>query len=127
MLSRCFAILVAPLLAFAPLVLPIGPTHATNAVIAGTLALLLSALSLTFDRARVATAIVGGWVALTAFIFQSTLLEEVVTVSWGVTMFVFMAGPFSDAPRVFWTRAAVAEPAPAPAPAMSDGVLPLAA
>jgi hypothetical protein len=125
MLSRCFAILVAPLLAFAPLVLPIGPTHATNAVIAGTLALLLSALSLTFDRARVATAIVGGWVALTAFIFQSTLLEEVVTVSWGVTKFVFMAGPFSDAPRVFWTRAAVAEPAPAPA--MTDGDLPLAA
>ena len=127
MLSRCLAILIAPLLAFAPLVLPIGPAHTTDAVIAGTLATLLSMLSLTYDRARVGTAILGGWVALTAFIFQSTLLEEVVTVSWGVTMFVFMAGPFSDAPRVFWTRAAVAEPAPAPAPAMTDGDLPLAA
>ena len=126
MLSRCFAILVAPLLAFAPLVLPIGPTHATNAVIAGTLALLLSALSLTFDRARVATAIVGGWVALTAFIFQSTLLEEVVTVSWGVSMFVLMAGPFSNPPRVSFAAAAAADE-PVPAPVSTDGDLPLAA
>jgi hypothetical protein len=126
MLSRCLAILIAPLLAFAPLVLPIGPAHTTDAVIAGTLATLLSMLSLTYDRARVGTAILGGWVALTAFIFPSTLLEEVVTVSWGVSMFVLMVGPFSQAPRVSFALA-TPDIAPVPAPADGDGHLPLAA
>jgi len=28
------------------------------------------------------------------------LLEKVVTVSWGITMFAFMIGPFSHAPVV---------------------------
>jgi hypothetical protein len=124
MLSRCLAILFAPLLAFAPLVLPIGSLHAIDAVVAGTLATLLSMLSLTFDRARVGTAILGGWVALTAFIFPSTLLEEVVTVSWGVSMFALMVGPFSQAPRVSWT---LATPASAPVLAPVETDLPLAA
>jgi hypothetical protein len=126
MLSRCLAIVLAPLLAFAPLVLPLGSVHAANAVIAGTLALLLSTLSLTFDRARFGTAILGGWVALTPFIFPSTLLEEVVTVSWGVSMFVLMAGPFSNPPRVSFAAAAAADE-PVPAPVSTDGDLPLAA
>ena len=38
--------------------------------------------------------------ALSPFIFTSTLIEEVLTVSWGVTIFVCMIGPFSEAPRV---------------------------
>ena len=86
---------------------------ATNALVAGTLALVLSAFSLTYDRARLSVALIGVWVALSAFIFQSTLLEEVVTVSWGVSMFTLMVGPFSDSFQV--SRTATLAPAVAPA------------
>jgi hypothetical protein len=49
-------------------------------------------------------AVVGAWVALSPFIFDSTLVEEVLTVSWGVLTFVHLIGPFSDAPRVTVSR-----------------------
>jgi hypothetical protein len=81
-------------------ILPIGPVHFWNALICGTIATLLSFAALADDRARVGMAIVGGWVALSPFIFDSTLIEEVLTVSWGVLTFVHLIGPFSDAPRV---------------------------
>ena len=113
MLSRSLGILVAPWLPAAALILPLGPAHATNALVAGTLALVLSAFSLTYDRARLSVALIGVWVALSAFIFQSTLLEEVVTVSWGVSMFTLMVGPFSDSFQV--SRTATLAPAVAPA------------
>ena len=109
MFSRAIAMLVAPWLPFAAVMLPLGATHRANALIAGSIATVLSAFSFAYDRARLGAAVLGGWVALTAFIFPSTLLEEVVTVSWGVTMFAFMAGPFSDPPRSFLV------PAPQPA------------
>jgi hypothetical protein len=113
MLSRSLAILVAPWLPAAALILPLGPAHAANALVAGMLALVLSAFSLTYDRARVSVALIGVWVALTAFIFQSTLLEEVVAVSWGVSMFTLMVGPFSDPFQVTRTRTLVLAVAPA--------------
>jgi hypothetical protein len=81
-------------------VLPIGPVHTANAIIAGTIGTLLSLAALADDRARYGAAIVGAWVALSPFIFDSTLIEEVLTVSWGVTMFVGLMGPFSQAPQV---------------------------
>jgi hypothetical protein len=109
MFSRAIAMLVAPWLPFAALMLPLGATHRANALIAGSIATLLSAFSLAYNPARMGAAVLGAWVALTAFIFPSTLLEEVVAVSWGVTMFAFMAGPFSDPPRSFFV------PAPKPA------------
>ena len=46
--------------------------------------------------------------ALAPFVFDSTLLEKVLTVSWGVTMFVCMIGPFSDKPVTIRTPASAA-------------------
>ena len=125
MLSRPLAILLASTLPTAAAIVPMGPAHTANAVIAGTLATILAAVSLASDRARIATAVLGFWVALSPFIFWSTLAEEVVTVSWGVLMFSWMIGPFSapfEVTRVVPVPAAAPGAAAAPAPE-----LPLAA
>jgi hypothetical protein len=100
MLSRSLAIIIGSWLPMLAVVLPIGQVHMANALIAGTIATLLSLAALADDRARYGAAIVGAWVALSPFIFDSTLIEEVLTVSWGVTMFVGLMGPFSQAPQV---------------------------
>ena len=104
MLSRSISILLGAWLPMLAAVLPIGPFHLTNALICGTLAVLLSFAALSDNRARIGMAVVGAWVALTPFIFDSTLIEEVLTVSWGVVTFVHLIGPFSDAPRVTVSR-----------------------
>jgi hypothetical protein len=104
MLSRCIAILIGTWLPMLAVILPFGPTHTANAIIAGVLATALSLASLSDNRFRVATAVVGGWVALSPFVFPSTLLEEVVTVTWGVITFVCMIGPFSDKPVTMLTQ-----------------------
>ena len=100
MLSRSFSILLGAWLPMLAAILPIGPVHLTNALICGTIATLLSFAALSDNRARIGMAIVGAWVALSPFIFDSTLIEEALTVSWGVLTFVHLIGPFSDAPRV---------------------------
>jgi hypothetical protein len=100
MFSRSVAILIGTWFAMMAGVLPLGPAHTVNAIVAGILAAAFSLASLSDDRFRIATAVVGGWVALSPFILPSTLLEEVLTVSWGVTMFVCMIGPFSHKPVV---------------------------
>lgn len=105
MFSRSLGILIGAWLPMLAAMLPIGPVHTANAMIAGVLATVLSLAALADDRARVGTAVVGAWVALSPFIFTSTLIEEVLTVSWGVTIFVCMIGPFSAAPRVELARA----------------------
>jgi hypothetical protein len=117
MLSRCVAILIGTWFPMLAVVLPLGPTHTANAIIAGVVATALSLASLSDNRFRIATAVVGGWVALSPFVFSSTLLERVLTVSWGVTMFVCMIGPFSDKPvtmrtQVLATRAIPVETTP---------------
>jgi len=118
MLSRMLAITISSFLPPLAAILPMSAAHRANALVAGTVATLLAAFSLALDRARVAAALVGSWVALSAFVIPSTLLEQVVTVTWGVTMFVWLTGPFSAAPQVTWTKPALAvAPAPAPAPA----------
>jgi hypothetical protein len=99
MLSRTLAILFASFLPSAALFLPMGPAHRLNALIAGTLATVLAGLSMAYDRARLGAVLIGGWVALSPFVFSSTLLEEVVTVCWGTMMFTCLAGPFSEPPR----------------------------
>ena len=104
MLSRSISILIGAWLPMLAAVLRIGPVHLTNAIICGTLATLLSFAALADDRARIGMAIVGAWVALSVFIFRSTLIEQVLAVSWGVVTFVHLIGPFSDAPRVTVTR-----------------------
>lgn len=104
MLSRSISILISAWLPMLAAVLPIGPVHLTNALISGTVATLLSFAALSDNRARIAMAVVGGWVALSPFIFDSTLTEQVLTVSWGVLTFVHLIGPFSDAPRVTVSR-----------------------
>ena len=76
MFSRSIAILLASFLPAAALILPLGPAHKVSAIVSGALAMLLGGLSMTYDRARFGAAAVGGWVALTAFIFPSTLLER---------------------------------------------------
>ena len=100
MLTRSLAILLAPWLPLAALILPMGTAHRTDDLVAGTIATILSALALASDRARIGAAVVGGWVALTAFIFPSTLLEAMVALSWGTLMLAWLAGPFSAAPAV---------------------------
>jgi hypothetical protein len=104
MLSRCIAILIGTWLPMLAVILPVGPTQTANAIIAGVLATALSLASLSDNRFRVATAVVGGWVALSPFLFSSTLLERVLTVSWGVTILVCMVGPFSDKPVTMSTQ-----------------------
>jgi hypothetical protein len=124
MLSRSIAIVIASWLPMFAVMLPVGPVHTVNAMVAGILATLLSLMALADSRARVATAVVGGWVALSPFIFSSTLIEEVMTVSWGVTMFVCMIGPFSAAPHV---EVVVGAPVPAAPPREEEPALPRAA
>ena len=106
MLSRCLALLWIPTLPFAPLMVPFAPARAANVVVAGIVATVLALFSLVNNRARFAVGFAGAWVALTPFIFNTTLPEEVITVVWGVSTMVFMAGPFSDRPRVYRTPAA---------------------
>ena len=105
MFSRCVAILIGTWLPMLAVILPLGPTHTINAIFAGTLATLFSLATLSDNRFRVATAVVAGWVALAPFVFDSTLVEKVLTVSWGVTMFTCMIGPFSDKPVTIPARA----------------------
>jgi hypothetical protein len=125
MVSRFLGILIAPWLLCAALILPIGPAHAINAAVVGPLALILCAFSWVDDRARFGAAILGAWVALTAFLFPSTLLEQVAVVPWGVAMFVSMAGPFSVPARVIRTPATISVTRTLRAPTRSE--LPLAA
>lgn len=124
MFYRCLAIMLASCLPTAAAIFPMGPAHTANAVIAGTLGTVLAAFALVSDRARLGAALIGFWVALSAFIFSSTLLEEFITVSWGVLMFVWMIGPLSVAPRVSRVRIPEATPQPSAATAAD---LPLAA
>jgi hypothetical protein len=96
MLSRITGLLMVAFLFIAPFVVPMGPVHSANAFIAGSLALLFGLGALADERARLGLALVGGWVALAPFIFWSTLAEQVVTVSWGVSTFVLAMGPLSE-------------------------------
>ena len=113
MFSRSIAVVFAAWLPAAALILPLGPAHTVNALISGTVATLLAAVSMAHDRARIAAAVVGAWVALTPFILRSTLLEEIVCVCWGTMMFTSLMGPFSESPRR--SRQVAVQPAQAPA------------
>ena len=124
MFSRSLAILIAPLLPTAALILSLGPAHTANDLIAGTAAVILSAFALVSRRVSFAVGIVAAWVALTAFIFPSTFIEQVLATSWGVAMFTCVAGPFSEAPRVDRVASLPVTP---PASVRSDSGLPLAA
>jgi hypothetical protein len=108
MFTRSLAILLAPLLPMAALILPMGAPHRIDDLVAGVVATILSGFALGSDRARIGAAVVGGWVALAALVFPGTLIEEVVALSWGALMLSWMAGPFSAAPRA--TRQAAAAP-----------------
>ena len=96
MFSRSLALLISPWLPCAALILPFGHAHTVNALVAGTLAVALSGFSLSSRRAGSLVSAIGIWVALTGFIFPSTLLEEVVVVSWGAVMFICMFAPFRE-------------------------------
>jgi hypothetical protein len=126
MFSRMLAIVIASWLPVLGVILPVGAAHRANALVAGIAATVLSAFALGDRRARAAAALVGAWVALSPFVLGGTLLEQVMTVPWGVVMFTWLIGPFSDAPAVTFvparTAAAPAAPAPAPAPAAETEV-----
>ena len=100
MLARCLALLFIPILPFVPLMADFGPAATASDVLAGSLASALALFALVNQRARVALAVVGGWVAFSPFVLQMSLLEEAVAVAWGVSTFTLMVGPFSDPPRV---------------------------
>ena len=125
MFSRSLAILLSPWLPCAALILPFGRPHTVNALVAGTLAVLLSGFSLTSRRIGSLVSGIGIWVALTAFIFPSTLLEEVVVVSWGAVMFICMFAPFRE--PVGATAAATLPVVNTPASVPAQPGLPLAA
>jgi hypothetical protein len=94
MLSRSIGILIASWLPCLALMLPLSRFHTVNALVAGSVATVLAALSFIDDRARLGAAVVGVWVVFTPFVFRSTLLEMVIASCWGVTMFVSLMGPF---------------------------------
>jgi hypothetical protein len=96
MFSRSLALLISAWLPCAALILPFGRAHTVNALVAGTLAVLLSGFSLSSRRIGSLVSGIGIWVALTGFIFPSTLIEEVVVVSWGAVMFICMFAPFRE-------------------------------
>ena len=100
MFSRSVAILIGTWLPMLALVVPMSPVHKANAIIAGIVATLFSLAALADNRARIGAAVVGAWVAVSPFIFEATLTEKVLTVSWGAFVFVHMIGPFADPPRV---------------------------
>jgi hypothetical protein len=116
MFSRMLAILLSSCLPALGVILPFSEVHRTNALVAGIAGTILAAFSLVDRRARIGAAIVGAWVALSPFVIPSTLLEQTVTVTWGVLTFQWLLGPFSEAPHVTFTRGRVEEPAPTPAP-----------
>ena len=116
MLSRMLAIVFSSWLPTLGVILPVSAAHRANALVAGIAATVLSALSLVDRRARFAAALVAAWVALFPFlVVRSTLLEQVLTVSWGVPMFTWLIGPFSQTPGVTWVKPATT-PAAAAAP-----------
>jgi hypothetical protein len=110
MFSRCIAILVCSMLPMFAATLPIGPAHTANLMVSGIVATLLCFGALVDNRFRFGVAIVGGWVALSPFVIWSTLLEQVIAVSSGVAMFVFMAGPFSESPTVTYNQTLAFKP-----------------
>jgi hypothetical protein len=120
MLTRFLAILIAPCLPVAALIVPLSPAHHVSALVAGTLATVLAAFAFSSDRARFGAAAIAAWVALTALLFPSTLLEAVIVLGWGVPMLVCLAGPFSAPPVV--TRTVAEAP-----PARDEEHLPMAA
>jgi len=126
MLSRSIAILLSSFLPTAALILPLSPAHKINALVAGTLATILAAFSMAYDRARIGAVLIGAWVALAPFIFESTLVEKAVTVCWGTMMFVSLAGPFSESPRRSWVTSPQPVQKPVQQPA-AEGQLPIAA
>jgi hypothetical protein len=110
------AIVISSWLPVLGVILPMSAAHRANALVAGIAATVLAGFSLVDNRARFGAALVGAWVALFPFIILgSTLLEKVVTVTWGVTMFTWLIGPFSESPHVTWVKA-TAVPASAPEP-----------
>jgi uncharacterized membrane protein len=126
MLSRCIAILFASFLPTAAMILPLSPAHKINALVAGTLATMMAAFSMATDRARLGAALIGAWVALTPFIFTSTMVEEVLAVCWGTMMFVSLMGPLSESPGRTWVRTPQAAQKSPEAPAR-ERPLPIAA
>jgi hypothetical protein len=123
MLSRALAISLVAWLPFASWMLPMSPAFAAITLVLGSIAIGLAALSFVDDRPRFALGAVGALVALAPFIVDATLLEKVVTVSWGVTMLVCMVGPLSAAPQVTTVvPLGVARAVPAPAAASAPDV-----
>jgi hypothetical protein len=122
MLNRFLAILLAPWLPLAAFIFPLSTPHRVAALVGGTLVTVLAAFALSSDRARFGAAAVAACVALTALVFPSSLLEETISLSWGVSMLAWLMGPLSAPPAVTRTAAA------APAPLSHDGEhLPMAA
>ena len=104
MFSRSIGVLLTTFLPTLAVILPLGSVHTTSNLVAGILASLLAGLSLVDNRFRFAVATIGFYVALSPFLFWSTLTEKVLAVSWGVTTFTAMIGPFSEAPRITRSR-----------------------
>jgi hypothetical protein len=117
MWSRTVSIVIASWLPCLVALLPFGRVHAANALIAGTAATILSAFAMGGDgRIRAVVCALGAWVAFTPLVVHGTLLEMVVEICWGVSMFVFifMGGPFSAPHEVTRVRAAVVVLTPMP-------------
>ena len=101
MLCRMLVIVISSWLPALAVILPIDAAHRANGLVAGIAATVLSALSLVDLRARFGAAL---------------LLETVLAVSSGVTMFSWLIGPFSQSPHVTWVKATAAAVAATPAP-----------
>jgi hypothetical protein len=83
MLVRCIAILISSWMPALAAILPFGSALAANALISGALGTIFALGSLSDNRLRIATGVIGVWIALSPFVFSSTLLEKALVVSWG--------------------------------------------
>jgi len=111
MFSRGIGILVSMLLPFLAMVLPFGHLEKMNALVCGGLALVLSFGALSWDWCRLGAAAVGVWLAASALFFVPTFVEGATTVTSGIALFFFLAGPFSARPRVIRAHVPASDPA----------------
>jgi hypothetical protein len=86
--------------------------YQTNALVAGTLATVLAALSTLDRRARHGAAALAAWTAFMPFVVSGTIVETVLNASWAAVMFPSLIGPFVERPVSTWTRTGSASQPP---------------
>jgi hypothetical protein len=106
MLSRIFAVVISSWLPALGVVLPVSALYEANALVVGILATVLSGFALVDERARKGAALLGAWAAFMPLFVDGSLVEKCLNITWGVAVFTFLIGPFSESPASSWVRPA---------------------